>query len=61
MITEAGKKWNYRDQLEVPMRFPNGQEIIVASFELKFRQWKWGGNWIYSGCILIVDMIGLHK
>lgn len=43
------------------MRFPNGQEIIVASFELKFSQWKWGKKWIYSGCILTVDMIGLQK
>lgn len=23
------------------MRFPHGQEIIVASFELKFKQWGW--------------------
>lgn len=23
------------------MRFPHGQEIIVASFELKFKQWRW--------------------
>lgn len=30
MIAGAGQKWNWRDQLEVLMRFPDRQEIIVA-------------------------------
>lgn len=37
------------------MRFPHGQKIIVESFELKFKQWRW------KKVILTVDLIGLQN